>query len=109
MEQENKQVTQRLLTRRIEPSWKETSSEKRKPDREFWSSWMLMREMEEEMRRQESVIVNNVDAYDDVQTEDHMPSDTKGIMEKDSCGERRNQLGRKPAGKQAQSLANVQE
>ncbi|KZV33441.1 hypothetical protein F511_17757 [Dorcoceras hygrometricum] len=74
MEQENKQVTQWLLTRTIELSWlrtsqlelKKTSSEKMKPDREIWSSWMLMREMEEEIRRQESAIVKHFDAYDDV-------------------------------------------
>ncbi|KZV39138.1 putative WRKY transcription factor 20 [Dorcoceras hygrometricum] len=57
----------------------------------------------------DSVIVNNVDAYDDVKTEDHMPSDTKGIVEEYSRGERSNQLGRKPVGKQAQSPTNVQE
>ncbi|KZV32238.1 protein BREAST CANCER SUSCEPTIBILITY 1 [Dorcoceras hygrometricum] len=57
---------------------------------------------------QESVIVNNVDAYDDVKTEDHMPSDTKGIVEEDSYGERSNQLGRKPAGKQGPSQENIQ-
>ncbi|KZV50533.1 hypothetical protein F511_32161 [Dorcoceras hygrometricum] len=50
------------------------------------------------------MIVNNVDADDDVKTEDHMPSNIK-IVEEDSCGERSNQLGRKPAGKQAQSPA----
>ncbi|KZV55223.1 pentatricopeptide repeat-containing protein-like [Dorcoceras hygrometricum] len=99
-QQESKQVTQWLLTRTIEPSWlrtnqlelKKTSSEKRKPDREIWSSFMLMREMDAR-------------AYDREQCrrllcrEDHMPSDTKGIMEEDSCGEISNQLGRKPDGK----------
>ncbi|KZV16312.1 hypothetical protein F511_34988 [Dorcoceras hygrometricum] len=53
---------------------------------------MLMRELddgEDEEDMQESVIVNNVDAYDDVKA-------------KDSCSERSNQLGRKPARKQAQ-------
>ncbi|KZV22262.1 hypothetical protein F511_28656 [Dorcoceras hygrometricum] len=70
---------------RIFGRYNKTCSEKRKLDREIWSSWMIMREMEEEMRRQESVIVNNVDVYDDVKAEDHMSSDTKGIVEEDSC------------------------
>ncbi|KZV18078.1 hypothetical protein F511_25709 [Dorcoceras hygrometricum] len=56
---------------------------------------MLMREMddgEDEEDMHESVITNNVDAYDDLKVED-------------SCSERSNQLGRKPAKKQAQSPA----
>ncbi|KZV48279.1 hypothetical protein F511_29732 [Dorcoceras hygrometricum] len=56
-----------------------TKSENRKPDQGSWLSSMFERdefivdnvedEEEEEIRRQESVIVNNVDAYDDVKAE----------------------------------------
>ncbi|KZV27486.1 hypothetical protein F511_17700 [Dorcoceras hygrometricum] len=63
MDQENKQETQRLLTRRMEPSWFSTNQLDLKKAREKTGSGDLVKL---ERRRKKSVIVNNVDAYDDV-------------------------------------------
>ncbi|KZV45017.1 hypothetical protein F511_30361 [Dorcoceras hygrometricum] len=72
MDQEDKQVTQWLLTRKIEPSWlrtshlklKKTCSEKRKPDR---GNLVKLDAYERDRRRYvEAMIGNNVDAFDDV-------------------------------------------
>ncbi|KZV55103.1 hypothetical protein F511_07489 [Dorcoceras hygrometricum] len=92
----------------------QTSSDSRKSDQGSWLSWMLMREMddeedeeEEEIRWQKPVrsLTSRGDPVDGDEEEFGSTStqlfDTKGIVEKECYSERKNQLGRKPAGKQA--------